>query len=214
MNGSREKMLAALRRSPVPAYPLPEETRSGICFANPLEHFIDVLRSVGGAAERVADATALARSIAQSSPYRAARQRCCAVPLPTSPDAASSLNWNVLPSELHDPHELATLDFAVLPGHFAVAENAAVWVTDHRLRHRAVYFIARHLALVVAAEHIVHNLHEAYERIRFMDNAYGCFISGPSKTADIEQSLVIGAHGAQSLTVYLVDDAASCGLNR
>ena len=29
-----------------------------------------------------------------------------------------------------------------------------------------------------------------------------CFLAGPSKTADIEQSLVIGAHGARSLVVY------------
>jgi L-lactate dehydrogenase complex protein LldG len=214
VNESREKILAALRRHKVPAQPLPEEPLSAIRFADPMEQFIEVLRSVGGNAECVADATALARSIAQSSSYRDSSSRCCAVALPTSPDPTTSLNWNVSLSDVDDPHHLAALEFAVLPGHFAVAENAAVWVTDHRLRHRAAYFIARNLALVLAAERIVSNLHEAYERISFMDNAYGCFISGPSKTADIEQSLVIGAHGARSLTVYLVDDAASCGLNR
>ena len=70
--------------------------------------------------------------------------------------------------------------------------------------HRAIFFITQHLALVVPAEQMVHNLHEAYARISLGTSSLGVFISGPSKTADIEQSLVIGAHGPRSLTVFLV----------
>ena len=41
-----------------------------------------------------------------------------------------------------------------------------------------------------------------------MDSRYnfGTFISGPSKTADIEQALVIGAQAARGVTVVLVDE--------
>ena len=38
---------------------------------------------------------------------------------------------------------------------------------------------------------------------------FATFIAGPSKTADIEQSLVLGAHGPISLTVFLLDEQLS-----
>jgi L-lactate dehydrogenase complex protein LldG len=99
---------------------------------------------------------------------------------------------------------LEDVDMAIAPGEFAVAENGAVWVTDRQVRQRAIFFIPQHLALVVPREQLVHNMHEAYGRLAFGEAGFGAFISGPSKTADIEQSLVIGAHGPRSLTVMLI----------
>ena len=90
-------------------------------------------------------------------------------------------------------------------GEFAVAENGAVWVPDQRMKHRVASFITQHLALIVPGDQIVHNMHQAYDRLNFEATGFGVFISGPSKTADIEPSLVIGAHGARSLTVFLLD---------
>jgi len=94
-----------------------------------------------------------------------------------------------------------------------VAENAAVWVTDHDVPLRVLFFLCQHLVLVVPADAIVDHMHAAYDRIaRTGQNGaqvhskpvFSAFISGPSKTADIEQSLVIGAHGPRSLTVCLL----------
>jgi L-lactate dehydrogenase complex protein LldG len=88
-----------------------------------------------------------------------------------------------------------------------VAENGSIWVTDRAVRHRALFFIVQHLALVIPAHSIVHNMHQAYDRLELGGAEFGVFIAGPSKTADIEQSLVIGAHGPRSLTVFCVDSA-------
>lgn len=84
-------------------------------------------------------------------------------------------------------------------------ENGAVWVSGSSLGpQRAVYVICEHLVLVVPAGQIVHTMQQAYDRIQFERPGFGVFLSGPSKTADIEQSLVVGAQGARSCTLFLV----------
>lgn len=86
-----------------------------------------------------------------------------------------------------------------------MAENGAVWLKNSDNRHRSLYFIAQNIVIVVQKEDILNNMHEAYERISFEQAGYGVFVSGPSKTADIEQSLVIGAHGPKSGYIIFVD---------
>ncbi len=99
-----------------------------------------------------------------------------------------------------DPHTLRDVDLAIIKGEFAVAENGAVWVKEENCRHRALYFITQKLMIVVPKDHIV----ATHPSVAFVENGFGIFISGPSKTADIEQSLVIGAHGATEACVVFV----------
>jgi L-lactate dehydrogenase complex protein LldG len=99
---------------------------------------------------------------------------------------------------ISDPHDLETLNLAIIEGDFAVAENAAIWVSE---KH-----IPQYLAIVIHKSDIITNMHRAYERVKVDETGFGTFISGPSKTADIEQSLVIGAHGARGLVVYVLAD--------
>ncbi|OGU07057.1 MAG: hypothetical protein A2W29_11600 [Gemmatimonadetes bacterium RBG_16_66_8] len=103
-----------------------------------------------------------------------------------------------------DPHALAALEVLVCQGVVGVAENGAVWLPQSRVVHRAAPFLTQHLVIVLDSGAIVGNMHEAYARIRVDEEAFGVFVAGPSKTADIEQILVIGAHGPRSLTVLLV----------
>jgi L-lactate dehydrogenase complex protein LldG len=191
---SRDIILGALRAASVPnalkpAYP------DCIIFENPVAKFAEVLESTGGVCVRVTTDQEADARLRELEAYRSARQIASFVP----GMGESTLEC----SELVKPHELKGLDLVVLPGEFAVAENGAVWVAGKALgRHRAVFVIAHHLVMVVSGRDIVSNMQEAYARVRL--GAYGLFISGPSKTADIEQSLVIGAHGARSCTVLVV----------
>ena len=104
-----------------------------------------------------------------------------------------------------DPHELQNVELTIIKAHFGVAENSALWVTDDILGQRVAPFIAQYLAIIVNKKDIVPTMHQAYERIGNQEYGFGTFIAGPSKTADIEQSLVLGAHGARGLIVFLLE---------
>ena len=104
-----------------------------------------------------------------------------------------------------DAHSLEDVDLAIIPAHFGVAENGAMWVTESLIQYRVLPFITQQLAIVVNKKDIVYNMHQAYEKIAGTEYDFGVFTAGPSKTADIEQSLVLGAHGPKGLTIFLLD---------
>ena len=103
-----------------------------------------------------------------------------------------------------DADILESIEKAYITGTLGVAENGAVWLQESKMINRLLPFICQHLVIVLDANKIVANMHEAYRQINVDKEGYGVFLAGPSKTADIEQSLVIGAHGARSLKVYLL----------
>lgn len=100
--------------------------------------------------------------------------------------------------------DLETLDTCYLRAELGVAENGAMWISEKQMANRLLPFICQHLVIVLNPGDLVNNMHEAYRQIDAAANGFGVFIAGPSKTADIEQNLVIGAHGARSLRVYLL----------
>ncbi len=98
--------------------------------------------------------------------------------------------------------ELEALDTCYLRAELGVAENGAMWISEKQMVNRLLPFICQHLVIVLNPGNLVNNMHEAYRQIDAAANGFGVFIAGPSKTADIDQNLVIGAHGARSLRVY------------
>lgn len=107
-------------------------------------------------------------------------------------------------SENTNPHDLEAIDLAIVKGELAVAENGAVWISENDFTIRVLPFITNDLVLLVNKNDIYLHMHHAYEAISKRDRTFGLFLSGPSKTADIEQCLVIGAQGAISLTILIL----------
>lgn len=193
---SKAEILGTLRDAQSEPVELPDLDQPWTTFPDRVQQFSEVLQSVGGRAVRVRDLDEANHELDQLPAYAEAAKVCSLV------DGIRKANVRI--EDAADPHQLEDVDFFVAPGQFGVAENAAVWVTDQGLRHRVLYFLTQHLALVLPAAELVDNMHQAYQRLSFAEPGFGLFLSGPSKTADIEQSLVIGAHGARSLTVFLV----------
>ena len=101
-------------------------------------------------------------------------------------------------------HLLETVEVAIISAQFGVAENGSLWITDELLPTRVLPFICQHLVVLVSRNEIVATMHDAYDKIGSAEYGFGTFIAGPSKTADIEQSLVLGAHGPKTMTVFLM----------
>ena len=195
---SRSRILETVRGHQLQPTPLPTLDQDWIQFPDPLAQFAAVLETVGGMCIPVAAEADINRHLAELPQCVSAKVTCSMI------DGVGEST--VSPTQCERPHELLAVDFAVLRGDLAVAENGAVWLTDEELTHRALCFITQHLALVVQRSRLVSNMHEAYQHLSFTEKRFGAFISGPSKTADIEQSLVIGAQGPRSHVVFLVDD--------
>ena len=182
---SRDQILSAIRRQLPESTPLPELDGPWIHYPDPIAQFALVLEMIGGRCVRVPSLHAINTELAGVPAYSSSIQ----IVSPLSGVGSSTVDLNAIV----DPHQLEDVDFAILPGEFGVAENAAIWVNDRALKHRVIYFLCQHLSLVLKAEDVVDNMYQAYERLSFGDRSFGVFIAGPSKTADIEQSLVIGA---------------------
>ena len=102
-------------------------------------------------------------------------------------------------------HSLENIDLAIIKGEFGVAENGAVWISESDFPVRVLPFITNDLVVVLSKKDLCLHMHQAYQKLANRKRTFGLFISGPSKTADIEQCLVIGAQGAMSLTIVLTD---------
>ena len=190
---SREKILAAVKKNQPSLEPLPSlEAINAIRFDNVQEKFRAVLEGIGGELKTINDLQEITAYVNEH--FKEGKKYITSI---AALNGIEKINHN------DDAHSLEDAEVGIIGGAFAVAENSAIWITASSLKTRALPFICQHLVVVLYQEEIVHNMHEAYERIAGEDYGYGVFIAGPSKTADIEQSLVLGAHGPKSMTVFL-----------
>jgi len=195
---SKDDILEKIKQNqPSSISELPDLDALGLDTYENIDKYKTVLNSIGGAFVEVKDYDEVISYINNNYNYIAEKRK-----ITTLPELAeiATTNWTN-----DDPHSLENVELTIVKAHFGVAENAALWVTDELLGQRVSVFIAQYLAIVVNKKDIVPTMHQAYERIGNQEYGFGTFIAGPSKTADIEQSLVLGAHGARGLIVFLMD---------
>ncbi len=191
---SREKILQAVRNNQPAAIPLPDVSAFKGMASDPVREYMDTFTGIGGKAVLV-DSVDSAKLLIREQLDPASRV------ITTLPALADTFE---LYSASADPHSFENVELAVIRAHLAVCENGTVWLTEELMGQRIIPFICQHLAVLVDASTIVPTMHEAYARIGTGDYGFGVFIGGPSKTADIEQALVMGAHGPISMTVFVV----------
>ncbi len=191
---SREKILEDVLNNQPQTSPLPDVSMFQGDNTDTVQKYINIFKTIGGFAYLVDDIAGVKLLINEQ--FNATKR--IVTTLPELSDTAELLSTTV------DPHTFEDVELAVIKAHFAVAENGAVWLTEDVMGQRIIPYICQHLAVIVSAESIVPTLHEAYAQIGTGDYSFAGFIGGPSKTADIEQALVLGAHGPLTMTVFIM----------
>ncbi|HEY0667000.1 MAG TPA: LUD domain-containing protein [Sphingobacteriaceae bacterium] len=192
---SRDKILKAVAENqPVrtPLHQIPDFSVEGDLISS----FITVAEKIGSRVFRLTDLNEVEPLVLDQFPL--SRRTLSLIPEISRFYSADMISGESL-------HAFENVNVAVIKGHFGVAENSAVWITEDLTGQRVMPFIAEHLVIVINITDIVGTMHDAYQKISGDQYGYGVFIAGPSKTADIEQSLVLGAHGPRSLTLLLLD---------
>ena len=186
---SREKILDAIRRNKPDAVALPQPAAFIYETNDLVAAFTESVRKAGGEVVMIRDISEIPGEINKALP---GMQRTADLVNKRKSDYTTLLQ---------DPEKL---EVVILQGRLGVAENGAIWLSEEDCVERVLPFITQHLALMIRQDSLVGNMHEAYAKMASDVIGYGVFIAGPSKTADIEQSLVIGAHGAKSLLVFMI----------
>ena len=186
MSSSRDAILAKIHRNRPGGPALPDiHAVPFVTFDDKFAAFAGLIRNLGGEAIWLADGQSVADAVAQRWPKTGRT-----VDLTTIPH-----------EEAFTPHDWHDVDVAIVPGELAVAENAAVWISHPDNIFRSLYFLTEKLVMVVPKDKLVDTMRDAYGQIAIREHGFGAFISGSSRTADIEQSLVMGAHGAMAALV-------------
>ena len=196
---TKEDILSRLRQNTRETYDLPDfGSIKPITYADPVEEFKTKTTTTAGAKLiELDDEANLNQTIREAYPDA----KIIASNLP-------SVEADLNPDAVGSAQELMKVDVGVVEGRIGVAENACIWIPQ-QMKEKAICFASEQLVIVLHRQDIVNNMHEAYERIEqsqefFQKYPFGTFISGPSKTADIESALVYGAQAARGVTVVLV----------
>ncbi len=166
----------------------------GITYPDKVSQFETIIEAVGGRVVHIDESTDLGKLLREL--------------YPEATRFISDLSLGALPvtrpSEAGSPKDRNGTDVTVVQTPLGVCENGCCWVQQEG-EWRSELFISENLVLILDKANLVHNMHEAMKRVRELapETPFSGFISGPSKTADIEQALVIGAHGARGVIVLL-----------
>jgi L-lactate dehydrogenase complex protein LldG len=186
---SRERILNEIKLAKPSTAAIDISVVNGIKYPNLTQQFVKILTAIGGKAkEFVNETTAL--DYLNNEVFSGENEIVVL--------ANEKLQTSII--------DLYNVDIALIRGGVAVAENGAIWVPEKNMGNRVLPFSCKQLIIIIEEKHIVHNMHEAYELINIEDDGYGVFIAGPSKTADIEQSLVIGAHGPINFLAIIINE--------
>ncbi len=199
-----EGRLAAHPRHIIPA-------RSRLPRAEQVALFIRNVEKEFGSVERVADAAAVPAAIAD---YLAAQNLAPRFALAPHPEL-EALPWSDRPLLQYEARRGEASDaVSVQHGYAGIAETGTLMLPSDPTRPTTLNLLPDTAIVVLRASAVAGAFEEAWDRLRDRRDAMTggfmprnvMFVTGPSRSADIEQTLELGAHGPRRLHIVLVDD--------
>ena len=103
-----------------------------------------------------------------------------------------------------EKHEMSQCDLGITEADYLLPETGTIVLGSSAERPRAVSLLPRvHLA-VVRSEMLRPDMHQVFAEAK--DRNYLVFITGPSRTADIELTTTLGVHGPKNLYVWVMEE--------
>ena len=183
--------------------------RSRLPLAEQVNLFVRNVEKEFGSVTRVPDMDAVPGAVTD---YLAAQNLPGRVVMAPHPEL-QAIPWSARPLlEIREGRAEATDAVSVQHGFAGIAETGTLMLPSSPERPVTLNLLADTEVVVLRAGAIVGAYEEGWDRLRAEVGGMPrnvMFITGPSRSADIEQTLELGAHGPRRLHVVLVEDAAA-----
>ncbi len=188
-----------------PRHPIP--ARSRLPHPEQVDLFVRNVEKEFGSVTRVPDLTAVPDAVAD---YLSAQNLPSRFVMAPHPDL-QAVPWSERPMlEIRQGKAEATDAVSVTQAFAAIAETGTLMLPSAPARPTTLNLLADTAIVVLRASNLVGAYEEAWDKLRAEIGGMPrnvMLVTGPSRSADIEQTLELGAHGPRNLHVVLVEDA-------
>jgi L-lactate dehydrogenase complex protein LldG len=171
-----------------------------------IQLFFDELKKLSGVGQRLAPsgiAETLKALVANHSIRKATVWKTPRLNQLQITDHLAALGVGLV-SPTANKHEIAQCDLGITEADYLLPETGTIVLHSSAEMPRAVSLLPRiHLA-IVRSEMLRPDMHQVFAEGK--DNNYLVFITGPSRTADIELTTTLGVHGPKELFVWMLEE--------
>lgn len=200
------RSLGRTAQTPIRPRPGIYESRQPEALDSEADHFLDEIRKLSGVSQKVSAAeidSAFESLIAEQNIHKAT---VCETTHLRQLGVAEILNS--LGVELVSPnaskYDMAQCDLGVTEADYLLPETGTLVLKSSLEKPRGVSLLPRiHLA-IVRPDMLRADMHQVFAESK--DDHYLVFITGPSRTADIELTVTLGVHGPKNLFVWMMQD--------
>ena len=199
------RSLGRTAQTPLSPRPAIYESRQAESIDSEIKSFLNEVKKLSGIGQKLSPSdldTALKTLVEEQKIHKAAVWETPQLKQLSVAEILNSLGVELV-SPNASKHEMAHCDLGITEADYLLPETGTLVLKSSAQKPRAVSLLPRlHLA-VVRPEMLRADMHQVFTEAK--DHHYLVFITGPSRTADIELTVTLGVHGPKKLYVWMMD---------